>query len=175
MDLKVNVHRCEVVQWVCADVHGLIELFIVEGCSVNSLANWKTNLELLVASNENNDATDGSLELFLFPSFFELLDGGIDHQSSLIFIMDTNEKVLEAEVTSEVFENALIGQGYFLLLQSGELLLGFFTKDNLGSCLAGLVSEVFPLLAFVVSDGGFDLLCDLHPIDEEILGSVPGK
>jgi len=173
--LKISFNQLKVVRWVDGDVQGIAEFTIVEGFGVDGLADWKTLLELLKGCDYGNHASNGLADVLLLPGFFEGLNGNIEHQSSLVFLVDANEKVLKAEVTSETLENALECSGSFLFLLLSKEGLGLLSNNNLSSCLSTLVTKVFPVLAFVVRDGCRNFLGDFDTIEDEVLAEVPGE
>jgi len=173
--LKISFNQLKVVRWVHGDVQGIAEFTIAEGFGVDCLADWKTLFELLKGCNYRNHASNGLTDVLLLPGFFEGLNGNIEHQSSLVFLVDANEKVLEAKVTSETLKNALECSSSFLSLLLSKEGLGFLSNNNLSSCLSTLVTKVFPVLVFVVRDGCRNFLGDFNTIEDEVLAEVPGE
>ena len=125
-------------------------------------------------TNNSNNGTNKVGVVLGIDGFLEGLEGDIEHEGSLILIFDANEEGLNVEVSSEGGEDSSEGlSDHLLSLDLSELLTR--SEDGLGGGLTNLVSEVGPLLGFVVSDRGLDLMEDLDTVDHEVLTNVIGE
>ena len=174
VDFEVSLENFEVFHWVGNHIHGVVETLVVEGLGVNGFTGWETLFEALNGTNNSNNGTNKVGVVLGIDGFLEGLEGDIEHEGSLILIFDANEEGLNVEVSSEGGEDSSEGlSDHILSLDLSELLTR--SEDGLGGGLTNLVSEVGPLLGFVVSDRGLDLMEDLDTVDHEVLTNVIGE
>jgi hypothetical protein len=127
----------------------------------------------LNTGDHGNDSSDGSGWVLLLYSLDERLNGNIEHESSLVLLVDAHEKSIEVEFSTEGREDTLHNFSFLhLAILGSEHWKLFVTENGLGSGFPDLESEVSPLFIVVVRDGGLDLSIDLDTVDHKILSNV---
>ena len=171
VDGEIFLENLEVIHWVGNHVEGLIETLVVEGGGINGFAGWETLFELLNGADNSNDGTNEVGIILGLDGSLEGLVSNIEHESSLILIIDALEESLNVEVSTEGGEDSSECLGNLVFgFHMSELLLR--SKKSLGGSLTNLITEVVPLLGFVVIDGSLDLTKDLNTVDQNVLTNV---
>lgn len=150
MHLKISLDKLEVLSWVNGNIHALVELIELPRGSLNSFAGWKSLLELLNGGNHGDNSTEDILKVFLFVSRLEGLNGGVNHQESLVLYFDALKEGGNIEGSTEGLNDSSQNGGS---LEFFVLLLEFWGSDEgFGSSLTNVLSETEPVLLLIVSN-----------------------
>lgn len=100
------------LDWVGSDVIGSIEFFVVEFVGIDSFASWESLFELLNTGNACDDSSN-SISGFRFGILIlnyslKLLNGNIEHEKSLVFLIDAYKEGIEIKVSTIGLQKTLL-------------------------------------------------------------------
>jgi hypothetical protein len=104
---KVILNNIEVLRWVNSDVHAFVHLLEVEVFGDNRFASWESLAELSNTGDGGHDSTDGIGWVLFLDGLDELSKGIIEHEYSLILLVDAHKESLKVELSTEGREDTL--------------------------------------------------------------------
>lgn len=85
------------------------------------------------------------------------MDGNIEHEESLIFLVNADKKSIEIEVSSVSFEETLLDLSKLnIVSRVSHLDKGFLTEKSLSSGFSDINTELLPVCLFILSGSIID-------------------